>query len=155
MPAQRCGGAAMIVQSESPGAVPNRPSSREAVSSAFCLIVDDEKSIRTLLARSLRQFMVMTEECGDATSALQAIKHRTPDLIFLDVSLERSDAVEVIRGLGEIQFSGDIQLMRGRDLPLLEDIKRVGDRYSLTMLPVLHKPFRIDPLTDILPHAGL
>jgi EAL domain-containing protein (putative c-di-GMP-specific phosphodiesterase class I) len=155
MPAQRRGGAAMIVQNESPGTMPNRPSSREARSSAFCLIVDDEKSIRTLLARSLRQFMVMTEECGDAASALQAIKHRTPDLIFLDVSLERSDAVEVIRGLGEMQFSGDIQLMSGRDLPLLEDIKRVGERYSLKMLPVLQKPFRLDAITDILRQAGL
>jgi EAL domain-containing protein (putative c-di-GMP-specific phosphodiesterase class I)/ActR/RegA family two-component response regulator len=145
----------MIVQGESPGTAPNPSSSREAGSSAFCLIVDDEKSIRTLLARSLRQFMVMTEECGDAASALQAIKHRTPDFIFLDVSLERSDAVEVIRGLGEIQFSGSIQLMSGRDLPLLEDIKRVGERYSLKMLPVLQKPFRMDAITDILRQAGL
>ena len=59
---------------------------------AFCLIVDDEKSLRGLIARALRQRMVMTEECGDAPSALRAIKHRTPDLIFLDISLERSDA---------------------------------------------------------------
>lgn len=145
----------MLFRGESPGAATDPSSGGETKSSAFCLIVDDEKSIRTLLARSLRQFMVMTEECGDATSALQAIKHRTPDFIFLDVSLERSDAVEVIRGLGEIQFSGNIQLMSGRDLPLLEDIKRVGERYSLKMLPVLQKPFRMDAITDILRQAGL
>jgi EAL domain-containing protein (putative c-di-GMP-specific phosphodiesterase class I)/ActR/RegA family two-component response regulator len=152
------GEAAMIVQSEASdaltGAAPG--SAREPRrTTAFCLIVDDEKSIRTLIAKSLRQFMVMTEECGDAASALVAIKHRTPDLIFLDVSLERSDAVEVIRGLGEMQFAGNIQLMSGRDLPLLEDIKRVGERYALKMLPVLQKPFRIDAIMEILHQVGL
>src|SRR5882757_3868929 len=146
----------MIVQSlrSSPAANPSSITESRP-RAAFCLIVDDEKSILTLIARSLRQFMVMTEECGDAASALAAIKHRTPDFIFLDVSLERFDAVEVIRGLGEIQFSGNIQLMSGRDLPLLEDIKRVGERYSLKMLPVLQKPFRIDAIMEILRHAGL
>jgi EAL domain-containing protein (putative c-di-GMP-specific phosphodiesterase class I)/ActR/RegA family two-component response regulator len=146
----------MIVQSlpSSPAANPSSITESRP-RAAFCLIVDDEKSIRTLIAKSLRQFMVMTEECGDAASALAAIKHRTPDFIFLDVSLERSDAVEVIRGLGEIQFTGDIQLMSGRDLPLLEDIKRVGERYSLKMLPILQKPFRIDSVVDILRQAGL
>jgi EAL domain-containing protein (putative c-di-GMP-specific phosphodiesterase class I) len=124
-------------------------------SAAFCLIVDDEKALRTLIARSLRQHLVMTEECSDAPSALRAIKYRTPDLIFLDVSLERSDAVEVIRGLGEMQFTGNIQLISGRDLPLLEDIKRVGERYSLRMLPVLQKPFRMDVIPEILREVGI
>src|SRR5882724_9091789 len=135
MPTQRSGGAAMIDQNGSSGTVPDPVSGKEArLPAAFCLIVDDEKSIRSLIARSLRPLMVMTEECGDAQSALSAIRHRTPDFIFLDVSLERSDAVEVIRGLGESQFAGCIQLMSGRDLPLLENIKRVGERYSLNML---------------------
>src|ERR1700730_16575274 len=160
MPTQRCGGAAMIVQSEprgtAAGASTDLSSKAEAGSAAaFCLIVDDEKSIRTLIARTLRPLMVMTEECGDAPSALRAIKTRTPDLIFLDVSLERSDAVEVIRGLGELQYTGSIQLMSGRDLPLLEEIKRVGERYSLRMLPVLQKPFRMDVIPEILREVGI
>jgi EAL domain-containing protein (putative c-di-GMP-specific phosphodiesterase class I) len=137
-------------------AAPDLANVRETkTAAAFCLIVDDEKSICSLIARLLRPLMVMTEECGDAASALRAIKHRTPDLIFLDVSLERSDAVEVIRGLGETRFAGNIQLMSGRDLPLLEDIRRVGERYSLKMLPVLQKPFRIDAVTEILRNTGI
>jgi len=124
-------------------------------SAAFCLIVDDEKALRSLVVRCLRQQMVMTEECADATSALTAIKHRTPDLIFLDVSLERSDAVEVIRGLGEMGFGGSVQLMSGRDLPLLETIRRVGEGYSLRMLPVLQKPFRVEVIAGVLRAAGI
>jgi EAL domain-containing protein (putative c-di-GMP-specific phosphodiesterase class I) len=131
------------------GVVETRPSN------AFCLIVDDEKGIRSVLARSLRKLMIMTEECGDASSAIAALKRRTPDLIFLDVSLERSDAIEVIRGLGELHFRGCVQLMSGRDLPLLQEIRRVGERYSLRMLPVLQKPFRHDAIPGILNEAGL
>src|SRR5260370_3327089 len=39
-------------------------------STSFCLIVDDEKAIRSIIARSLRKQMVMTEECGEASSAV-------------------------------------------------------------------------------------
>jgi EAL domain-containing protein (putative c-di-GMP-specific phosphodiesterase class I) len=121
----------------------------------FCLIVDDEKGLRNMIARTLRGHMVMTDECGDAGAALEALKLRSYDLIFLDVSLERSDAIEVIRGLGELKFRGNVQLMSGRDLPLLEEIKRVGERYQLKMLSVLQKPFRIDTISDILREAGI
>jgi len=131
------------------GAVEAKPST------AFCLIVDDEKAIRSVIARSLRKMMVMTEECGDAASAIASLKRRAPDLIFLDVSLERSDAIEVIRDLGDIQFRGCVQLMSGRDLPLLQEIKRVGERYSLKMLSVLQKPFRGDVIPAILREAGI
>jgi EAL domain-containing protein (putative c-di-GMP-specific phosphodiesterase class I)/ActR/RegA family two-component response regulator len=121
----------------------------------FCLIVDDEKGLRTLIARTLRGFMVMTDECGDARAALEALRLRNYDLIFLDVSLERSDAIEVIRGLGELNYRGAVQLMSGRDLHLLEEIKRVGERYQLNMLTVLQKPFRIDTIPGILREAGI
>jgi EAL domain-containing protein (putative c-di-GMP-specific phosphodiesterase class I) len=131
------------------GAAESKPST------AFCLIVDDEKAIRSVIARSLRKMMIMTEECGDASSAIATLKRHTPDLIFLDVSLERSDAIEVIRGLGDMQFRGYVQLMSGRDLPLLQEIKRVGERYSLKMLSVLQKPFRGDAVPNILREAGI
>jgi EAL domain-containing protein (putative c-di-GMP-specific phosphodiesterase class I)/ActR/RegA family two-component response regulator len=124
-------------------------------SSTFCLIVDDERGVRNFVARCLRDQLVITEEYGDASSALEALKRRTPDLIFLDVTLERSDAIEVIRGLGSLHFSGSVQLMSGRDASLLEEIKRVGERYSLRMLPVLQKPFRADAIPDVLRQAGV
>ncbi len=122
---------------------------------AFCLIVDDEKGIRSLIARSLRNHHVMTEGCGDAQSALEALKLRTPDLIFLDVTLERSDAIDVIRGLGELKYRGPVQLMSGRDVRLLEEIKRVGEKYQLNMLSVLQKPFRGEAIPNILRDAGI
>jgi EAL domain-containing protein (putative c-di-GMP-specific phosphodiesterase class I) len=122
---------------------------------AFCLIVDDEKGIRNLIARCLRNYHVMTEGCGDALSAIEALKLRTPDLIFLDVSLERSDAIDVIRGLGELKYRGPVQLMSGRDVKLLEEIKRIGEKYQLNMLTVLQKPFRGESIPNILRDAGI
>lgn len=122
---------------------------------ALCLIVDDEKGIRSLISRSLRDHLVMTEGCGDAQSALEAMKLRTPDLIFLDVSLERSDAIDVIRGLGEMKYRGPVQLMSGRDVVLLEEIKRVGEKYELRMLPVMKKPFRADVIPGVLQQVGI
>jgi EAL domain-containing protein (putative c-di-GMP-specific phosphodiesterase class I)/CheY-like chemotaxis protein len=137
-----------------PGAIAP-PSGAGKSASAFCLIVDDEKGIRNLIARSLRNHLVMTEGCGDAQSALEAMKLRAPDLIFLDVSLERSDAIDVIRGLGDMKFRGPVQLMSGRDVALLNEIKRVGEKYELNMLEVMAKPFRAEIIPAILEKVGI
>jgi len=65
--------------------------------SALCLIVDDDRGVRTMIARLLGEQMVRTEECGDARSALEALKRQTPELIFLDVSLARLVEAAVCR----------------------------------------------------------
>jgi EAL domain-containing protein (putative c-di-GMP-specific phosphodiesterase class I)/FixJ family two-component response regulator len=124
-------------------------------SATFCFIVDDEKGIRSLIARALHDQFVVATEFSNAPATLAALDHRIPDLIFLDVSLARSDAIEVIRGLGARKFAGRVQLMSGRDLELLQEIKRVGERYGLNMLPVLQKPFRAEAVTSVLREAGL
>ena len=64
---------------------------------------------------------------------------RTPDLIFLDVSLEGSDAIEAIRGLGERRFRGAVQLISGRDMQVLENIQRIGERHGLKLDEVLRR----------------
>ena len=69
-----------------------------------------------------------------------------PFLIVLDVSLHRSDAVDVIQALDERGYHGSIQLVSGGGPALLARVKRVGERRGMTMLPVLCKPFAMGDL---------
>lgn len=114
----------------------------------FCFVVDDEPGIRRIVSYTLREFGITAAEFEDACGVMMDFDKRTPDLVFLDVSLNGSDAIDVIRTLGEKNFRGAVQLMSGKDPALLEEIRRVGERHSLRMLPVIQKPFRPDAIRN-------
>src|SRR5207244_152607 len=73
----------------------------------------------------------------------------------LDVSLKESDAIDVIRTLGEKSYRGVVQLMSGSDTLLLDDVRRIGARHGLHMRPPLHKPFRAEAIRHAVTAAPL
>jgi EAL domain-containing protein (putative c-di-GMP-specific phosphodiesterase class I)/FixJ family two-component response regulator len=113
-------------------------------------VVDDEPGIRQIVTYTLHDFGIRTAEFESAPAVIQALDRQTPDLFFLDVSLRGSDAIDVIRGLAARNFRGAVQLMSGKDRSLLEDIRRVGERHALRMLPVLSKPFRPEAVRKVI-----
>jgi EAL domain-containing protein (putative c-di-GMP-specific phosphodiesterase class I)/ActR/RegA family two-component response regulator len=116
----------------------------------ICFIVEDEPGIRQIITYSLHDFGISTKEFEDASSVLAAVAHVTPDLLFLDVSLQGSDAIDVIRGLAQHHYRGAIQIMSGKDPALIEEVRRVGERHALRMLPALAKPFRAETVRRII-----
>jgi EAL domain-containing protein (putative c-di-GMP-specific phosphodiesterase class I)/CheY-like chemotaxis protein len=135
--------------SEAGAATPSaaRPAAR---TSPLCYVVDDETGIRQIIAYRLHEFGIRTKEFEGAPTVLAALKQEIPDLFFLDVTLRGSDAIDVIRGLAAYRFRGTVQIMSGKDPALLEEIRRVGERHSLRMLPVLRKPFRAEAIRQIV-----
>jgi len=69
--------------------------------------------------------------------------------------LEKSDAVEVLRGLDLLRYRGKVQLISGRDSKILDEINQIGQRHSLDMLPVLSKPFRLDAIRNLVTNLDL
>lgn len=118
-------------------------------------VVDDEDGICKLITMTLATMGVETEKFHTAREAVAALERRPPAIIFLDVALEGSDAVDVIRGLGENGYAGIVQLMSGSNVELLEDVRRIGARHGLTMRPPLSKPFRTDAIRQIITAAHL
>jgi CheY-like chemotaxis protein len=100
----------------------------------ICFIVEDEPGIRQVITYSLHDYGIATKEFDNAPAVLSALEHIAPSLCFLDVSLQGSDAIDVIRGLAQHNYRGPVQLMSGKDPALLEEIRRVGERHSLRML---------------------
>jgi EAL domain-containing protein (putative c-di-GMP-specific phosphodiesterase class I) len=119
------------------------------------LIVDDDEAICQSVSLILSTLGVEAETAHTAEQALSALERPLPSVIFLDVQLKKSDAIDVIRGLGAANYRGVIQLMSGSNADLLEDVRHVGTRHGLNMRPALEKPFRADAVRQAIAAAGL
>ncbi|MBV8933515.1 MAG: response regulator, partial [Kutzneria sp.] len=63
------------------------------------LVVEDEPSIRELLAASLRFAGFQVETAATGEDALRSVQRQVPDLILLDVMLPDRDGFDVVRRL--------------------------------------------------------
>jgi CheY-like chemotaxis protein len=123
--------------------------------SPHAFVVDDEDGICQVIMMTLATMGVAAEKFHTARDAVAALDRRLPAIIFLDVALEKSDAIDVIRGLGERGYGGIVQLMSGSNVELLEDVRRIGARHGLNMRPPLSKPFRAAAIRHIVTSAHL
>src|SRR5258708_30225162 len=137
----RRGGAAAVVDGKK--AVP------------FALIIDDQETVCRVVAMALSNLGVESAAYTTAKPAVASLDQRRPDVIFLDVALDQSDAIDVIKGLSEKRYTGTVQLMSGGRLPLLEAMQRIGARYGLAVRPALQKPFRGEDLRRAIVELGL
>jgi DNA-binding NtrC family response regulator len=121
----------------------------------FALVIDDQENICRLVAEALAGVGVEYATYATARPAIASLDGRRPDVIFLDVALDQSDAIDVIKGLSEKRYTGVVQLMSGGRLALLEAMQRIGARYGLMLRPALQKPFRGDELQQAIVSMGL
>lgn len=116
----------------------------------LCFVLDGDASIRHFLSLVLHGAGVDTEEFADGQSFRAAIARRVPDVAFINIALESTEAVECVVALGRAGYFGFVQLMSNRGSAVLEHVKSVGDQHRLHMLPVLKKPFETAAILKIL-----
>jgi two-component system LytT family response regulator len=66
------------------------------------LVVDDEPLARRAIVRHLGNDpdIELLGECGDGSSAVQAIRQQSPDLVFLDVQMPALTGIDVVAAIG-------------------------------------------------------
>lgn len=116
----------------------------------YCIIVDDDPGICKALAFTMRKLGFATAEAESPAALNAAIEGRMPELVFLDLGLGQSGALDVLPILAEHGFTGKVQLMSGRSQEVLDEVAAEGERYGLTMLPALPKPFRMGVVKDLV-----
>ena len=92
---------------------------------------DDEPAVGWLLTAALASFGVEAEHFTSAPAMLEVLGHRTLDIIFLDLFLGDTDAIDILSLLARIGYGGAIQIMSSRETMLLDDVRRVGARHGL------------------------
>jgi EAL domain-containing protein (putative c-di-GMP-specific phosphodiesterase class I) len=140
-------------QSASAAAVASAGAPIEAGSEArapLCFVIDGDGSIRHFLSLILHGAGVDTEEFADGHGLIAALEKRSPDLVFLDVPLESSEAIASVVALGVGGYRGRVQLISSRGSAVLAHVKSIGEQKRLQMLPVLRKPFETGVILKIL-----
>lgn len=121
----------------------------------ICYVVDEEPSIRHFLSLILHGAGVDTVEFPDGSSMRKAVEARPPALVFHNISLESTDAIESVIALGRLKYRGAVQLMSARGAAVLEHVKAIGAQHKLNMMPVLKKPFETDTIIKIIQELKL
>ena len=106
------------------------------------LVLDDDAELREFIS-------LVTRKEGFDTLALETfaeLKERhtdfQPDLIVLDLSLEDTDGIEVLRYLSGKGIKASVLLISSFDERLLKSALNLGESYGLKMLGNLQKPLR-------------
>ena len=131
------------------------PSKAARNGAPVCFVVDQEPSMRHFLSLVMHGVGIDTLEFPDGATLREVLASKKPDLVFHDISLESTDAIESVLALGKAGFRGPMQLMSNRGAAVLEHIKTIGVQNALHMLPVLKKPFETDTLVKILSQLKL
>jgi EAL domain-containing protein (putative c-di-GMP-specific phosphodiesterase class I) len=103
-----------------------------------------------LIGRVTSRAGLKSTAIGAAQAIPGALAAVEPVMVFLDISLERSDAVDGIRSLHGSGFRGAVQLISGLEPNILEAVRSVGERHGLHMLAPIRKPFRLEHLESVV-----
>jgi FixJ family two-component response regulator len=118
-------------------------------------VIDDDVSVQQFVANTLSGKGLHIESFSTAQPALAALGAGHPALIFLDVALLHSDAIDVLIGLGQEEYSGVVILMSAGRPQLVEAVQRLGIRHGLKLAPPLGKPVEdkdiLQALTSVKP----
>jgi DNA-binding NtrC family response regulator len=123
---------------------------RIAIDPHLALVIDDDAKLRQFIETTLTQLGMKVAAFEIAKDALRSLDDGHPAVIFLDVALLRSDAIDVLRGLGERQYRGTVQLMSGGRPSLLEAVARIGARHGIKLAAPLNKPFANEAIAQIV-----
>jgi two-component system, LytTR family, response regulator len=74
------------------------------------VVVDDEPLARRAIVRLLRDEpdVELVGECGDGVSAVEAIRSRSPDLVFLDVQMPGISGMDVVATIGAARMPATV-----------------------------------------------
>ena len=122
---------------EKPTPAPERPFDGRP---PICFIVDEDEAHRRFMALVLQGHGIETGVFANAYSLREGLIRRTPDLVFLDIPVIATQAMEAMRVLVDGSYRGPLQLVSSHGEFGIDAITRFGERNSLKMLPTVRKP---------------
>jgi two-component system response regulator HydG len=109
------------------------------------LVVDDEKSVRDFLRRSLSLLGLEAFDVEDGYKAIELVKKEKFDLFFIDVRMPGLNGLETYREIRKISPEATVVMITGYEVEeTLEEAQKEGVYRSI------HKPFDFDQIKDIV-----
>ncbi len=117
-------------------------------------VIDDEVRISQFVTDVLATLGIRSQSFRTAKEAIAALERDMPSVIFLDVALLQSDAIDVVHGLGRAGYRGIVHLMSGGNPSLVEAVQRIGARQGVSFGAPLAKPVTREAITTALHRHG-
>lgn len=110
------------------------------------LVVDDEKSFRSIIRKTLEIAGHEVVEAGNGNEALKIYSKDQTDVVIIDIMMPEKEGIETIMELRRDYPKTNIIAMSGHGLnsPYLLMAKHLGANY------ILDKPFYVEELIKIL-----
>lgn len=118
------------------------------------LVIDDEKNLTLAMRRLLSAEGYNTETAASGVIALEVVKEKKFDVIFLDVNMPEMNGLETFKKLKKVAPKSAVIMITGYGKTLkalVEEAQELGVR------TVINKPFKITEITsairEAVPHA--
>lgn len=103
------------------------------------LIVDDIKSVRTMLGKSLKSLGIQyVNEASNIEDAMLTIKNKPVDLIFSDWNMQNGDGIDLLKSL---RSSGEKRLKYMKFIMVTGSDDKVMTAMDEGAHNIIHKPF--------------
>ena len=129
-----------------PTAAPARPA--PGTSRARVLVVDDEASIRDLLAKTLALADYEVDVAADGRSALERLRMYTYDLLIADLKMPGVDGLTVIREAKRLKSDLPVLIITG-----YSSESSAIEALNLGVAGYLTKPFRVSKVLEVAAKA--
>lgn len=130
---------------------PRPPPSDRPTSLIFDTDIASAASLQAMLMSS-----GVDAEIHDSVASLKgSMSRQTPHLTFIDVCDQGDLAIDALFEMGSLTFGGGVQLMGAGPMPVIEVVKRMGQRHALQMLTPLKKPLDVKTVRSVLTAQGL
>lgn len=123
-----------------------RPAAAAATGGRQVLVVEDDDSLRDLVARNLTARGHQVRQAADAGEALEALGRETPEVLVLDINLPDATGWDILRAA---QLSPATAVIMLTAVPVSP--KRLQEFRPVAYLP---KPFPIEALMRLVERNG-
>lgn len=113
-------------------------------------VLEDDPGIATLVRRVCANAGLPARFFSAAADFLKEEDIDAGSLILLDLGLNDTTGVDVLRSLAARRCPAPVYLMSGRDDRLLKSVQKLGQSYGLDVRGILQKPFRLRDLQEVL-----
>jgi EAL domain-containing protein (putative c-di-GMP-specific phosphodiesterase class I) len=118
-------------------------------------VFDVKEHIRTVLEDALENLGFVTCECARVGELVLVLEVHHPDLILIGLSIEETEAEEILRLLAAHSFDGHVLLLGPVDSGVTARVARRAEELGIALLPTLHTPFNdaelIKSVASLLP----
>ena len=109
------------------------------------LVIDDDATVRAIVAETLRGEGYRVEEAADGTAGLEKVGADPPDLVLLDIRMAGMDGMQFLRELHQTSSSKEVPIIIITGTPELPD-----SAHEHGIKAVLTKPFDLGLLTAMV-----